>query len=214
MNTQEVTKVSEVPHGYMLDSKQRLVPISTVDDYDIEINDFVEKHISEARNIQQTLKTFKRKVYEDCYAFLELLAEKYETKKKRGGAKGGFSFSSYDGALQIKITVQDRITFGPELQIAKELIDECVQDWSSDANDYLKVLINDAFEVDREGNLNTGRILSLRKHKDKINDERWMNAMEAIADAIMVTGSKTYLNFRERTSEGKLINIPLDLAAL
>ncbi|WP_205049177.1 DUF3164 family protein [Photobacterium sanguinicancri] len=214
MNTQEVTKVSEVPHGYMLDSKQRLVPISTVDDYDIEINDFVEKHISEARNIQQTLKTFKRKVYEDCYAFLELLAEKYETKKKRGGAKGGFSFSSYDGALQIKITVQDRITFGPELQIAKELIDECVQDWSSDANDYLKVLINDAFEVDREGNLNTGRILSLRKHKDKIIDQRWMNAMEAIADAIMVTGSKTYLNFRERTSEGKLINIPLDLAAL
>ncbi|OZS45330.1 sulfate transporter [Photobacterium sanguinicancri] len=198
----------------MLDSKQRLVPISTVDDYDIEINDFVEKHISEARNIQQTLKTFKRKVYEDCYAFLELLAEKYETKKKRGGAKGGFSFSSYDGALQIKITVQDRITFGPELQIAKELIDECVQDWSSDANDYLKVLINDAFEVDREGNLNTGRILSLRKHKDKIIDQRWMNAMEAIADAIMVTGSKTYLNFRERTSEGKLINIPLDLAAL
>ncbi|MDO6542792.1 DUF3164 family protein [Photobacterium sanguinicancri] len=214
MNTQEATKVSEVPHGYMLDSKQRLVPVSTVDDYDIEINDFVEKHISEARNIQQTLKTFKRKVYEDCYAFLELLAEKYETKKKRGGAKGGFSFSSYDGALQIKITVQDRITFGPELQIAKELIDECVQDWSSDANDYLKVLINDAFEVDREGNLNTGRILSLRKHKDKIIDQRWINAMEAIADAIMVTGSKTYLNFRERTSEGKLINIPLDLAAL
>lgn len=214
MSTQETTAVNEVPEGYMLDSKQRLVPLSTVDDYDIEINDFVNVHIEEARHIQSTLKTFKRKVYEDCYAFLELLAEKYETKKKRGGAKGGFSFTSYDGKLQIKITVQDRITFGPELQIAKELIDECVQDWSSNANDYLKVLVNDAFEVDREGNLNTARILSLRKHKDKIIDQRWVNAMEAIADAIMVTGSKAYLNFRERTHEGKLMNIPLDLAAL
>ncbi|MGF1689315.1 DUF3164 family protein [Photobacterium japonica] len=210
MNTQPTA----VPDGYMLDSKQRLVPVTTVDDYDIEINDFVIKHVAEAHRIQDILKTFKRGVYEDCYAFLELLAEKYETKKKRGGAKGGFSFSSYDGQLQIKITVQDRITFGPELQIAKQLIDECVQDWSVNANDYLKVLINDAFEVDREGNLNTARILSLRKHKDKINDERWVNAMEAIADAVMVTGSKTYLNFRERNSEGKLMNIPLDLAAL
>ncbi|KLV09592.1 sulfate transporter [Photobacterium aquae] len=210
MNTQPTA----APEGYMLDSKKRLVPVATVDDYDIEINDFVIKHIAEARRIQDILKTFKRDVYEDCYAFLELLAEKYETKKKRGGAKGGFSFSSYDGQLQIKITVQDRITFGPELQVAKELIDECVHDWSSDANDYLKVLINDAFEVDREGNLNTGRILSLRKHKDKIRDQRWVNAMEAIADAVMVTGSKTYLNFRQRNSEGKLNNIPLDLAAL
>lgn len=214
MNTQETKSVGEVQEGYMLDSKQRLVPISMVDDYDMEINDFVNKHVKEARNIQGILKAFKRAVFDDCYAFQELLAEKYESKKKKGGAKGGFSFTSYDGQLQIKITVQDRITFGPELQVAKELIDECVQDWSSDANDYLKVLVNDAFEVDREGNLNTGRILSLRKHKDKINDERWVNAMEAIADAIMVTGSKTYLNFRERTSEGKLANIPLDLAAL
>ncbi|MDX1301216.1 DUF3164 family protein [Photobacterium sp.] len=214
MNTQEVQPASAAPEGYMFDSKQRMVPITMVDDYDMEINDFVIKHTAKAREIQSELRRFKRDVFDDCYAFQELLAEKYESKKKKGGAKGGFSFTAYDGSLQIKITVQDRITFGPELQIAKELIDECVQDWSSDANDYLKVLVNDAFEVDREGNLNTGRILSLRKHKDKIIDQRWMNAMEAIADAIMVTGSKTYLNFRERTSEGKLVNIPLDLAAL
>jgi hypothetical protein len=30
----------------------------------------------------------------------------------------------------------------------------------------------------------------------------------------MVIGSKTYLNFKERNGEGKLKNIPLDLAAL
>lgn len=214
MNTQEVQPTSAAPEGYMFDSKQRMVPITMVDDYDMEINDFVIKHTAKAREIQTVLRQFKRDVFDDCNAFQELLAEKYESKKKKGGAKGGFSFTAYDGKQQIKITVQDRITFGPELQIAKELIDECVQDWSSNANDYLKVLVNDAFEVDREGNLNTSRILSLRKHKDKIIDQRWINAMEAIADAIMVTGSKTYLNFRERTSEGKLINIPLDLAAL
>ncbi|PSU46666.1 sulfate transporter [Photobacterium frigidiphilum] len=198
----------------MRDSKQRLVPISMVDDYDMEINDFVIKHTQRAREIQTLLRAFKREVFDDCYAFQELLAERYESKKKKGGSKGGFSFTSYDGALQIKITVQDRIVLGPELQIAKDLIDECVHEWSSGANDYLKVLVNDAFEVDKEGNLNTGRVLTLRKFKGKFPDERWVRAMDAIADAIMVTSSKAYMNFRERNGEGKLINIPLDLAAL
>ncbi|HCA2844606.1 TPA: DUF3164 family protein, partial [Citrobacter freundii] len=97
-------------------------------------------------------------------------------------------------------------------QIAKELFDECVTEWSQGANDNLRAIISDAFQVDKEGQLNTGRILSLRRVK--IQDVRWNRAMEAISESLQVAMSKTYINFREKDKGGKLINIPLDIAAI
>ncbi|MEN3964722.1 DUF3164 family protein, partial [Enterobacter hormaechei] len=104
---------------------------------------------------------FKRRAFDECYAWLDLVAEKYG--RTRGGAKGNVTFSSFDGAQQITIRVQETLTFGPELQIAKDLIDECVTEWSEGANANLRAIISDAFQVDKEGQLNTGRILSLRR---------------------------------------------------
>ena len=138
------------------------------------------------------------------------LAEKYG--RTRGGAKGNVTFSTFDGAQQITIRVQETLTFGPELQIAKDLIDECVTEWSEGANANLRAIISDAFQVDKEGQLNTGRILSLRRVK--IQDERWNRAMEAISESLQVAMSKAYINFREKDKHGKLINIPLDIAAI
>ncbi|MNR12659.1 hypothetical protein D3C85_1290270 [compost metagenome] len=73
-------------------------------------------------------------------------------------------------------------------------------------------IIQDAFEVDREGKVNTGRILSLRKLN--IDDERWPTAMQAIADSIIVSGTKAYVRFLVKDEDGGMSSIPLDLAAL
>ena len=94
----------------------------------------------------------------------------------------------------------------------EDIIDECLQEWSAGANQNLVAIIQDAFEVDRDGKLNTGRILSLRKHK--IDDERWTRAMQAIADSIIVSGTKAYVRFLVKDEEGRMVSIPLDLAAL
>ncbi|PTP90114.1 DUF3164 family protein [Vibrio splendidus] len=201
--------------GYMKDRKGRLVPITAVSDYDIEMNDFVLKHVAKAREAQTMLKEFKRSVYDDCYAFIDLLAEKYASKKRLGGQKGNITFSAFDGSVQVTISIQDRIKMGPELKIAEDLIKACADEWSTGAMDEFKVLAYSAFKVDKEGNINTNTILDFRRqHKELSTDKRWVHGMDAIADAVMVIGSKTYLNFKERNGEGKLKNIPLDLAAL
>ncbi|HBZ1168556.1 TPA: DUF3164 family protein, partial [Klebsiella pneumoniae] len=80
------------------------------------------------------------------------------------------------------------------------------------ANVNLRAIVSDAFQVDKEGQLSTGRILSLRRVK--IQDERWIKAMEAISESLQVAMSKTYINFREKDQSGKLVNIPLDIAAI
>ncbi|HBK4588528.1 TPA: DUF3164 family protein [Klebsiella michiganensis] len=195
---------------YMKDRKGRLVPISQISDYDLAMDSFVREQVSAAKIKRDELSEFKRRAFDECYAWLDLVAEKYG--RTRGGAKGNVTFSSFDGSEQITIRVQETLTFGPELQIAKDLFDECVTEWSKDANVNLRAIVSDAFQVDKEGKLNTGRILSLRRVK--IQDERWIKAMDAISESLQVAMSKTYINFREKDKSGKLVNIPLDIAAI
>ena len=195
---------------YMKDRKGRLVPISQISDYDLAMDSFVREQVAVAKAKNAELSEFKDRAFNECYAWLDLVAEKFG--RTRGGAKGNVTFPTFDGSQQITIRVQETLTFGPELQIAKELFDECVTDWSKGANANLQAIVTDAFQVDKEGQLNTGRILSLRRVK--IQDERWIKAMDAISESLQVAMSKTYINFREKDKSGKLVNIPLDIAAI
>lgn len=203
-------KNTVVPEGYMKDRKGRLVPMEQVSDYDREMDAFVRSRVAEAEAESQRIAEFKQKSFGDCYAWLELSAEKFG--RKLGGVKGNVTFSSFDGSQQIKIAVQDRLTFGPELQIAKDMIDECLKDWSKGADEKLLTLITDAFDVDKEGKLNTGRIISLRQLN--IQDELWQQAMEALNKALVVSVTSTYINFKKQDENGKLVNIPLDIAGV
>ncbi|MGR6833615.1 DUF3164 family protein [Aliivibrio wodanis] len=163
--------------------------------------------------IQTMLAEFKQAVYEDCIAYQELIAEKYDTKI--GGSKGGVSFTSYDGEHQIRISVQERICMGVELKVAEALLKECANEWAEDARPEVKNLIHGLFETDKEGGISASKILSFRRtYKSLSKDLRWTKAMDAIGDAIKVVGSKTYLNFKKRNSEGKYFNIPLDISKL
>lgn len=195
---------------YMKDRKGRLVPINQISDYDLAMDSFVREQVAAAKAKSAELSEFKDRAFNECYAWLDLVAEKFG--RTRGGAKGNVTFPTFDGSQQITIRVQETLTFGPELQIAKELFDECVTDWSKGANANLQAIVTDAFQVDKEGQLNTGRILSLRRVK--IQDERWIKAMDAISESLQVAMSKTYINFREKDKSGKLVNIPLDIAAI
>lgn len=195
---------------YMKDRKGRLVPVDQVSDYDLAMDSFVREQVALATAKSAELGDFKSRAFDECYAWLDLVAEKFG--RTRGGAKGNVTFSTFDGSEQISIRVQDSLTFGPELQIAKDLIDECVTEWSEGANINLRAIISDAFQVDKEGQLSLSRILSLRRVK--IQDERWLKAMEAISESLQVAVSKTYINFRKKNQDGKLIYIPLDIAAI
>ena len=127
-----------------------------------------------------------------------------------GGNKGNITLYSFDGQYKIIRQIQDSIRFDERLQAAKILIDECIQSWSANSNDHLKVLILDAFQVDKEGKISTGRVLGLRRHN--IDDPKWQDAMEAIAESINIVDSKSYVRFYERDEDSKYQAISLDFA--
>ncbi|AUI65184.1 MULTISPECIES: DUF3164 family protein [Glaesserella] len=194
---------------YWKDANGNLKPDSLVKEVDKVRDELVRGFAQKAIEQSTALAKFKCSVFDDIGAFISLSAEKYGVKI--GGAKGNVSLFTYDGEYKMQLAVQDHIRFDERIHAAKALIDECLHDWSEGAKPELKALIENAFEVDKEGNLSTAKILSLRRVE--IDDERWNQAMTAISDSVQVVGSKDYVRFYKRNQDGKYVPIALDVAA-
>ena len=132
---------------------------------------------------------------------------------KLGGKKGNLTLYSFDGAIKVQVAIAEHMVFDEHLQAAKHLIDECIIDWSQGSRDEIKVLVQSAFDTDKEGKINTGRVLGLRRLD--IRDEKWQMAMKAISESLQVVGSKEYIRFYERIgSSDQYQPISLDIAAV
>lgn len=138
-----------------------------------------------------------------------LLAQDYDAPI--GGPRGNITLPAFDGRSKVQIAVQDRLEFGPELQVAKTMIDECLREWSTDSPVEIRALVDRVFEVDKEGQIShSGMFMLLRV---KIDNERWNRAMDAVRDSIRTSGSRRYARFYHRsTSDGDWLSIPLDIA--
>lgn len=199
-----------IPEGYMEDPQGRLVPLTMVKDVDLARHELVLEVVGKARAVHDDLAKFQADVQADVAAFVQLSAEQYGVKI--GGDKGNLSLVSFDGRYKVQRQVAETLAFDERLQAAKALVDECITEWTTGSRDEIRALINDAFQVDKEGRINTGRVLGLRRLK--IDDDRWRQAMQAVSDSLRVAGSKTYLRVYERREDGKYVPIALDLAAM
>ncbi|MCG8993241.1 DUF3164 family protein [Laribacter hongkongensis] len=203
--------MNAIPQGYKQDAKGRLIPVETIKPIDMARDQLVGEIVQKAQRVSKTLGEFKTGVFADIGAFIELSAERYEAKL--GGAKGNVSLVSFDGRYKVQRAIQDTLTFDEGLQAAKSLIDECVHEWTEGARSEIRALINDAFNVDKEGNISTGRILSLRRLD--IQDEKWQRAMDALNDSVRVQCSKSYIRVYERVGDTDQYRaIPLDIAGV
>lgn len=208
MTKQEITS-SSIPEGYARDAQGRLIPLDLIKPIDRARDDLVREIVEKAKTMASQLGALKTEIFADIAAFVSLSAETYGVKI--GGDKGNVSLVSYDGRYKVQRAIQETLMFDERLQAAKELIDACLQRWSKGAQPEIKVLINDAFQVDKAGNINTGRVLGLRRLD--IKDDEWLRAMTAIGEAIQVAGSKSYVRVYERVGDSdKYRPISLDIA--
>lgn len=194
---------------YWRDAKGNLTPAELVKEIDKARDALVHEWVERGRDLSKAISHFKEGIFGDVQAFIELSAEKYGAKV--GGNKGNVTLFSYDGKYKIQRAINESLQFDERIQAAKVLIDECLNEWSEGSRPELKALIERAFNVDKEGNLNTSRILGLRRVE--IQDERWQNAMQAISESVQVVSSKAYVRLYERVGEtDQYVPIALDVA--
>lgn len=204
-----MTKIA-VPDGYMADAKERLVPESLVKPQHKLEDQTVKKILGHAEELSAQIGRFKGHTYDDIATFVDLLREQYGAT--RGGAKGNTTLTSFDGCVRVIVQVQDSLTFGEELQVAKVLFDECVKAWSADSDPKIKALVDHAFQVDQQGQINRARLFGLRDLE--IDDPKWRAAVGALNDSIRVLGSREYIRIQHRPNpRARWQTIPIDLAS-
>lgn len=203
-----MTTTTQIPQGYLMNAKGDLIAESNVKEIDKLRDEVVKKMTAKAKDLNSHMKTTKAEIFNDFEDFIQLSAQVYDTKI--GGEKGNTTLMSFDGSQKIQLAISDNLVFDERLQVAKKLVDECIHEWSEGVNDNIKSLITGAFDVDKEGKINTRRILGLRSLK--ITDAKWLKAMNAISDATQIVSSKEYIRVYERDENGKYQQISLDFS--
>jgi hypothetical protein len=210
-------KPVDVPDGkreidgniYMGDGRGGWTPIEMIKAQNLLQDEMVRKIVGYTLAASGQVSRLKEHTFDDISGFEALLAQEYETTI--GGKKGNKTLMTVDGLYKVMVAVQDHIDFGPELQVAKTLTDECLNEWASDARPELRAIVTDAFSTEKTGQINRNQIYALLRLE--IDDPRWQQAMKAIRDAMRVVGSKTYVrSYRRETIDGAWQAITVDLA--
>lgn len=201
----------EIPHGYWEDANGALIPVAKIKEIDKDRSKTVIELCQQAEAESARLMGFKTTAMHAVSEFIDRSLSAYDVK--HGGKKGNVTLLSFDGRFKIVRQMQETIAFDERLQAAKALIDECIQGWSKGSNANIKVLVNDAFQVDQAGKISTGRVLGLRRLD--ITDESWLKAMQAIGDSMRVASTKPYIRFYKRDdATGEYAPISLDVAGV
>ncbi|MDD2636492.1 MAG: DUF3164 family protein [Bacteroidales bacterium] len=207
MENQTTPKAKTTAERTKIDAQGRAIPVSVIKSEMLKQDTVVNNTLDRVIRLQKRIISDKIKLYAEIEGYLEFVA------KKSGLAwKGNAGFTSFDGKYKIEIRFKERIEFGLELQLAKQKIDECIKAWTTDSNVNLRAIINEAFQVDKKGQIAKFRILALRKYN--IKDPIWKEAMELIDKAIMVVSTKQYVSFYERDEHGEYKMIVLNFTAL
>lgn len=195
---------------YLRDAKGSLVPLASVKAQDLLMDETVRAMLGQARALSERIAAFKTQAFEQVRAFQELLAQQYGATV--GGSKGNITLLSYDGCMKVQVQVSDLLEFGPELQAAKALVDECLTEWSEGSAHEMRALVNRVFQVDQQGKINHNAMFMLLRVES--TNERWQRAMEAVKDSMRVISTRTYMRFYERPkADAAWRAVSLDMAS-
>jgi hypothetical protein len=195
---------------YWRDARGGLMPETAIKAQDQLQDEVVRKVMGYAVALSEQIARFKGHTFEDLNGFQSLLDQEYGGKM--GGKKGNASFMSFDGCLKVQVQIADQISFGPELQSAKKLVDECLIEWGAASHEAIRAVVNRVFSVEKEGQINRADLFGLLRLE--VADERWNRSMDAIRDSIRITGSKQYVRFyRRATPEDQWQAVTIDLAS-
>jgi hypothetical protein len=195
---------------YRKDHRGAYIPVEQIREIDLARDELVNEKAAKIEATQASIAALKDELMGDIAAFVQLSAERYGAKV--GGDKGNITLMSFDGTYKLKRQTSESLGFDEGLRAAKNIIDECLEEWSRNSPVPLRAIVEQAFDVNKEGRINTNAILSLRRIK--IDNERWQQAMQAISDSLQTQDSKAYVRLYKRDKTGKYNAVPLDMSAL
>lgn len=172
-------------------------------------HDLVGVLFAVAEEESSRLIALKSRALREIRAYRDMMMDDYGIQV--GGAEGGITLRSVCGTMMVKLDINKQTSFGPELNAAKALLDEWMESRLEGSTEEIRAILEDVFKPNKKGRLDTARILGLRKHK--FTQPLWLQAMDAIEDAIIRDNATTYIRFYRVDTDRKAETLlPLDLA--
>ncbi|UWQ34592.1 DUF3164 family protein [Leisingera sp. M527] len=176
-------------------------------------HDLVTKFFPRAEGLNDGMGCLKNDVLQEMSAYSEMMMD--DLGVRVGGKEGNLLLRSICGRLVIRREVAKSVSFGPELESAKALIFEFLEEELEDSRDTIKEIVSGVFKLNGRGRVDTYGILGLREHK--FDHPLWLKAMDAIEKAIIRDVANTYVRFyyvdpREPNPAMRETRLPLDMA--
>ncbi len=196
-----------IPEGYMMDAAGNMRPKTNIREIDLLRDDITRKLFALGEEVARKAAEYKQMAFDEISAFVDLSHEKYNVK--RGGKKGNVTLTSYDGEYKIELARQENIQFTEELAAAQELILQCLDEWTTESRPEVRMIIDEAFRTNKQGQVSTTKVLGLLRLD--IKESKWATAMDAIRDSIKVSGSAAYIRlYRRKPGTDQYENVSLD----
>lgn len=177
-------------------------------------DEVVEKLILGAYELHETIAKFKSAAYKECESFVDMLKQNYDIDRMENTKVGNITLKNFNGTKEVQIHIAKQISFDTKLALAKEKIDEYLDEKTADADSEIRTLITRAFDV-KNGKVDPKQILSLKQYP--IKNPKWLEAMAMIDESTEIRGTKSYIRFKVRENDeidGALSSIVLDIAGI
>ncbi len=194
--------------GKWIDPSGNAIPVKYIDPVDKNRDRLVNRLMKKAMSISDGICKLREMAFDDIDAFIEDTEKRYKVKVRT--KVGNKAFTDFSNTMKIEVKVAHTIQFDERLSLAKAIIDGCIKRWAEGSDDKIKLLIDQAFKVDKKGNLDKDKVLGLRQLK--IKDTEWRKAMDIISDSTKVIGSKRYIKFSRKNGKGDWDSVSLDIA--
>lgn len=204
-----ITMINGRPH--QSDPKGRWIDQEMIQPAHLLEDEAVRKVVEYAVLLQAQIARFRDHTIDDIASVKEMLAQEHGTTV--GGEKGNISLTTFDGLLRVSVKIADLTEFGPELQLAKSKVTECLRTWSQGADAKLVAVVENAFQVDQAGQINRSNLLYLTRLN--IEEPLWKEAMALIRAAERPMGTKEYVQIHRKARIGaRWEHVAIDMSAV
>ncbi|CUV65209.1 conserved hypothetical protein [Sulfurovum sp. enrichment culture clone C5] len=198
---------------YMINSKGDKVHIDLVKKDDVMRDGLVNELLDEAVAFKGIMGEFRSKAEQKVEDYFEELMAKYNLDPKAKSKKGNITLENFSSTAKVQIAISDKLTFDEKLQLARMKFDEYFEQVTVGSSEEVKMLINKAFSVDKEGKVDVKRILELRSYN--IKHPKWVEGVALIEESKKIVSSKSYIRFYKReASDESWKHVSLDIAAV
>jgi hypothetical protein len=158
-----------------------------------------------AITINETLKAFKLKAFEDMQTIYEMLKE-YSSRHADG--KGNFRIEH--GNYRVSYKRQGKPTFDERShQAEKHIIDFVNSKFKNDVD--TKDLVMSLLER-KKGELDINLVQKLYAMEDRFQDENWKRGIELLKESYSFSHSKDYIGFEVKNDNGEWLPINLQFS--